>query len=577
MSIGNKATKVLEDEQNALKGVYDQNTGEYIHREDPVPDTVTETSITRNSDGTWNKRENTREKPFHDERAVNQIESKIGDNATTLQQFCKTIDDQIIEYNNQINSKKEQIIEITEQTLTPGNCYPGVGYSNPAGMGAPNPPLYFGTRVIMNNDIETLKIYSSMAGPDENAGVMNPFEPDEEKNLVVNNSGYGYQNLRDPLVALGKTSYPGGITTDGSGSYIGTTFLPASLSLDDSQQANYSIPYGGAVWNAVIPALSSGITAADCVGASKSIVDLYQEIVGIRSERDKLRPDLNIIKDNKKDKEIQAWGLKNMKEKIKQRGNENQSAINAIKKFTADGIKSEEGLVLFLDAGNNSSYWGTGSIWYDLTEHGNHATIIPPPPDDLLPDWHMGNNNASYFNFDGEHSYVNFDAVGVGSLPSITPTVSVEMLAKVNMIESVGVSSVLFGWDEYAVVGFGTTAFGYTTNNGEVNGIGTVGISTWGINGNWRHYVFEMRSDVAYSNNKIYINGSLADEAEQLWGSEDSSNRVFNTGVGRIGSWRFNIDHLLDGSISVVKIYTKSFTGEEIQEKYDALKGRFGI
>jgi hypothetical protein len=197
--------------------------------------------------------------------------------------------------------------------------------------------------------------------------------------------------------------------------------------------------------------------------------------------------------------------------------------------------------------------------------------------------WVMGNYRRQTIpQYDSNISYHN----GLWQISSNSPykvnteprIASVEMLAKVNMAESVGISSVIFGWDQFAVVGFGTTVFGYTTNNtpNDVYGIETDDIATLGINGNWRHYVFQMREDSAITDSMIYINGSLVNSLI-VFGNEDRNNRSFNNGVGRIGSWRFNNDHLLDGSVSVVKIYNKSFTGEEIKEKYDALKGRFGI
>ena len=39
----------------------------------------------------------------------------------------------------------------------------------------------------------------------------------------------------------------------------------------------------------------------------------------------------------------------------------------------------ENGLVLYLDAGNPKSYPGTGSTWYDRTQNGNNGTLVNGP------------------------------------------------------------------------------------------------------------------------------------------------------------------------------------------------------
>ena len=35
-----------------------------------------------------------------------------------------------------------------------------------------------------------------------------------------------------------------------------------------------------------------------------------------------------------------------------------------------------DGLVLMLDAGNDKSYPGTGTTWYDLSGNGNSGTLV---------------------------------------------------------------------------------------------------------------------------------------------------------------------------------------------------------
>ena len=57
-----------------------------------------------------------------------------------------------------------------------------------------------------------------------------------------------------------------------------------------------------------------------------------------------------------------------------------------------------DGLILNLDAGNISSYSGTGSTWYDLSNKSNNASLINSPIFTSV------NNNGSYFNLNGAES-----------------------------------------------------------------------------------------------------------------------------------------------------------------------------
>ena len=49
-------------------------------------------------------------------------------------------------------------------------------------------------------------------------------------------------------------------------------------------------------------------------------------------------------------------------------------------------------------------------------------------------------------------------------------------------------------------------AMGFNTASSDQYGISSTQVTNLGLLNQWKHYVFEMRSDVSYTNNKIYIN-----------------------------------------------------------------------
>ena len=86
-----------------------------------------------------------------------------------------------------------------------------------------------------------------------------------------------------------------------------------------------------------------------------------------------------------------------------------------------------------------------------------------------------------------------------------------------------------------------------------------------------------MRSYVSYTNNKIYINGTSQTLSQQL-ASENSGNRNFNSGAGRIAIWRASTaSFFMPMECAVFKVYNRALTQNEINQNYNATKAKFGL
>jgi hypothetical protein len=208
------------------------------------------------------------------------------------------------------------------------------------------------------------------------------------------------------------------------------------------------------------------------------------------------------------------------------------------------------GLVLNLDAGFTVSYPKNGTTWYDISSSGpNNVTLTNGPSYNT-----EGDGNLS---FDGSDDYANFYAPNLGS------TTTVEMLCKIG--SGYG-GKMFFGWLYYDVW-CGGNNLGYNTAGGDVYGISSASVSSLGLVGNWIHYVFEMRSDVSYTNNKIYINGVSQTLAQQL-GGENSGARNFNSGNGRIAGWLADTNYPIPMNCGFFRVYNRSLTQTEILQNY---------
>ena len=212
------------------------------------------------------------------------------------------------------------------------------------------------------------------------------------------------------------------------------------------------------------------------------------------------------------------------------------------------------GLVLNLDAHVLSSYPGTGTSWYNLINYAGAATLTNNVA--------YSSNNYGTMIFNGgllDYATINSPVVGLS-------TVTVEMWAKISG------GGIPVSFNLYSV--WYTTGFGFNTAAGDVYGISAATVASLGLLNNWKHYVFEMRSDVSYTNNKIYINSSLQ-SLSQISGTENATNRIFNSPL-IIGN-RSGGSYGTPMSCPIVRVYNRALTQDEITQSYNSFKGRFGL
>jgi hypothetical protein len=215
-------------------------------------------------------------------------------------------------------------------------------------------------------------------------------------------------------------------------------------------------------------------------------------------------------------------------------------------------------LVACYDAASPRSYTGD-SKWIDLSKGSTDATSA------AFPSYTGVNNGAFSFNDLKFADYNTKSALG--------NIVSVEMWLK---LTGNFPDSILFGFLQYAVYLTSANLFGYNTGNGDVYGISAATFNSMGFTNNWKQVVFVMRSDVSYTNNKIYVNTS-GQTLSQQQATETPANRNFNNGSGRIGCWLSNTTYCTPMQCAIFRLYNKELTPQEIQNNFEANRTRFGI
>lgn len=225
-------------------------------------------------------------------------------------------------------------------------------------------------------------------------------------------------------------------------------------------------------------------------------------------------------------------------------------------------VVAKSGLVLSLDAGDILSYPRTGTSWNDLSVNAQTVTLTNGPT--------FSQTNLGNIAFDGVDDYADFSTPGLGTMA----TIEIWSNLRGTFSPAVGGGFVM-GWNMYDIITF-QGGLGFNTGNSDLYGISSSLATSLGLNGNWKHYVFEMRSDVSYVNNKIYVNGALQ-TLTQVASTETAANRSFNGGLGRISGWRLNNVNRYQMDVGVFKIYNRALTQAEVTGNFNALRARFSI
>jgi hypothetical protein len=225
------------------------------------------------------------------------------------------------------------------------------------------------------------------------------------------------------------------------------------------------------------------------------------------------------------------------------------------------------GLVLCLDAANRKSYPGSGTTWNDLSGRGNTGTLVNTPTYDA----------SGYFNFD----YTQSESVSFSNSPSIQflNRSPYTLEAWVYPTRNPGASNwtgifdredtSIGSRDGYNILFLGSTGTQTTfATERFVAGVNTFAFvnidSSLSVN-NWSHIVGTYDG----TNLTLYRNGSAVGTPATTTGNITNTSKTLTIGV-RGGQY-------FGGRISNAKIYDRALTVSEIQQNFNALRGRFGI
>jgi hypothetical protein len=221
------------------------------------------------------------------------------------------------------------------------------------------------------------------------------------------------------------------------------------------------------------------------------------------------------------------------------------------------------GLVYHLDAGNTSSYSGSGSTWNDLTGSGISMTLYGSPT--------YSSANGGYLSFAPASAQYGETSTKLAGMPVWTA----EVWHYYNGTNSTGYPCILT--DVFPQTGNINITLGHASSGGSNTNLQAAYfiLPTWYCTSTtyslpasgWYHIVGTYDG----TNISLYINGALS----QQTASSATPTQASGTGFRIMRRWD-NPDYW-GGYLAVLRIYNRALSITEIGRNYSAQKSRFGL
>lgn len=209
-------------------------------------------------------------------------------------------------------------------------------------------------------------------------------------------------------------------------------------------------------------------------------------------------------------------------------------------------------LVLYLDAGNTSSYPGSGTTWTDLSPSAKNGTL------NIGVSYSATSGGSLVFN--GTNGNVAVATANV--ITGITNNVSAEVWYKSNNLTprllNTGVSSQGFNFGYFSPA---------QATKYKVTKYGVIDLFVGNIpqDNNWHQAV------LTYSNvggTSVYVDGALSEN------TANNANITAGSSTVTIGQ---SEGGFLSGSIGIVRMYNIALTPTQVSQNFNADRGRYGI
>ena len=219
----------------------------------------------------------------------------------------------------------------------------------------------------------------------------------------------------------------------------------------------------------------------------------------------------------------------------------------------------DNGLVLYLDAGNRKSYPGSGTTWFDKSGFNNNGTLINGPT--------FNTGSGGSIVFDGGDDFVN-----CGSTTNLTGLINISISSWVYPITSSFTTFVARYYnttlDQGWLLGYSNSSFSFQGRESTAAYLSTTSTNIFPIN-NW-YNVVGTKSGSLWS---IYVNGNL--QSSSSLGNGTTPFSANSMQVGALVGSGFSVYQ--PNRVASTQIYNRALSAQEVLQNYNATKGRFGL
>ena len=217
------------------------------------------------------------------------------------------------------------------------------------------------------------------------------------------------------------------------------------------------------------------------------------------------------------------------------------------------------GSILHLDAGNTSSYIGSGTSWNDISGSGNNMTVPG-----VLASTFTGTNGGSFlFGKTNTHSIVNNSLTNFG-FGSNAITVEVWFKWVVTTDYQFWFSDNTANY-RFGINSSGNYFWNMGSRNDRVNNTYTL------PSGVWKHIVFTGGLESGSIVTRLYVNGAFVFSLNEGYASLRSMTGLL------LGAGENTTVYLLKGNLAVVRVYQKALTANEVLQNFNVSKAKFGL
>lgn len=231
------------------------------------------------------------------------------------------------------------------------------------------------------------------------------------------------------------------------------------------------------------------------------------------------------------------------------------------------------GLVINLDAGDSSSYPGSGTTWFDLSGNNNNGTLYNSP---------TFSNGVMSFN--GTNNYMQAN-IGTTALNG-DPTLSVDLWVRRRTGTTIGPAAGFWG---VGGAGQGNSIQGWTPTTNLIHldvydstrlSPDTSLINSYYPEGTFVNVIWTKNGTGTETTNvKCYINGVQV----SLTKTRDATRpNQFNTSTAGVGVCLGRICGDLNAfyapiDVGAYKVYSTALTAAQVAQNFNALRGRYGL